>query len=237
MRLLLRVLAPLLGLVLAVVGLAVVVETVTLWVSPTSSPLIVPWPTWLTAAEGLTWQSGGRPRHRDHRRRHRPVRADPRARRPPPRRLPRRPGPRGHGDDVAALDRPGRRPRGAGPRRGRLGVGRGVGQEGHRQGRHPRPRRRACATPCATSSRRRWPACRSPGARASRCRSPPPRGSSEPPLACRRRPLRRRRPHPDHGPRPRPRRRVGARPAGRLRGVRELPRPAPGDRPDRSSSG
>ena len=58
MRLLLRVLAPLLGLVLAVVGLAVVVETVTLWVSPTSSPLIVPWTAWRTAAEGLTWQSG-----------------------------------------------------------------------------------------------------------------------------------------------------------------------------------
>lgn len=58
MRLLLRVLAPLLGLLLAVVGLAIVVETVTLWVAPTSSPLVVPWPDWRTAIEGLTWQSG-----------------------------------------------------------------------------------------------------------------------------------------------------------------------------------
>lgn len=58
MRLLLRVLAPLLGLVLAVVGLAIVVETVTLWVAPASSPLVVPWPAWQAAAEGLTWQSG-----------------------------------------------------------------------------------------------------------------------------------------------------------------------------------
>jgi hypothetical protein len=57
-RLLLRVLAPLLGLVVAVVGLAVVVETVTAWVAPSSSPLVVPWPTWRAALEGLTWQSG-----------------------------------------------------------------------------------------------------------------------------------------------------------------------------------
>jgi len=57
-RLLLRVLAPLLALALAVVGLAIVVETVTLWVAPSSSPLLVPWPSWRTAAEALTWQSG-----------------------------------------------------------------------------------------------------------------------------------------------------------------------------------
>jgi hypothetical protein len=57
-RLLLRVLAPLLGLVLAVVGLAVVVETVTAWVAPSSSPLVVPWPQWRTAIASLTWQSG-----------------------------------------------------------------------------------------------------------------------------------------------------------------------------------
>lgn len=57
MRLLLRVLAPLLGLVLAVVGLAAVVETVTAWVAPASSPLVVPWPSWRTAIADLTWQS------------------------------------------------------------------------------------------------------------------------------------------------------------------------------------
>ena len=57
MRLLLRLLAPLLGLAIALVGLAVAVETVVAWVAPTSSPLVVPWPAWRTAIEGLTWQS------------------------------------------------------------------------------------------------------------------------------------------------------------------------------------
>jgi hypothetical protein len=57
-RLLLRVLAPLLGLVVAVIGLAAVVETVTAWVAPASSPLVVPWPSWRTAVTDLTWQSG-----------------------------------------------------------------------------------------------------------------------------------------------------------------------------------
>lgn len=58
MRLLLRVLAPLLGLAVAAVGLAAVVETVTAWVAPASSPLVVPWPSWQAALGGLTWQSG-----------------------------------------------------------------------------------------------------------------------------------------------------------------------------------
>jgi hypothetical protein len=57
-RVFLRVLAPLLGLVLAVAGLALVVETVTAWIAPSSSPLVVPWPAWRSALEGLTWQSG-----------------------------------------------------------------------------------------------------------------------------------------------------------------------------------
>jgi Family of unknown function (DUF6286) len=57
-RVFLRVLAPLLGLVLAVAGLALVVETVTAWVAPSSSPLVVPWAAWRSALEGLTWQSG-----------------------------------------------------------------------------------------------------------------------------------------------------------------------------------
>ena len=58
MRLFLRVLAPLLGLLLAVVGLAVVVETVVAWIAPSSSPLVVPWQSWRTTLAGLTWQSG-----------------------------------------------------------------------------------------------------------------------------------------------------------------------------------
>lgn len=58
MRLLLRVLSPLLGLVVAAAGLALAVETVTAWLAPGSSPLVLPWPSWRTAIEGLTWQSG-----------------------------------------------------------------------------------------------------------------------------------------------------------------------------------
>lgn len=58
MRLLLRVLSPLLGLAVAVAGLALAVETVVAWLAPTSSPLVVPWPAWRTAIEGLTWSSG-----------------------------------------------------------------------------------------------------------------------------------------------------------------------------------
>ena len=58
MRLLMRLLFPLLGLVVALVGLALAVETVTLWVAPTSSPLVVPWPSWLEDLSSLTWQSG-----------------------------------------------------------------------------------------------------------------------------------------------------------------------------------
>ncbi|CAA9268794.1 MAG: hypothetical protein AVDCRST_MAG54-2873, partial [uncultured Actinomycetospora sp.] len=82
-----------------------------------------------------------RARCRRRRRRRRAARAGPRSRRPPPRRLPRRPRPRGHGHHLAALAGPHRRARGALARRRRLGVRRGVGQEDHRQGLHPRPRR------------------------------------------------------------------------------------------------
>ncbi len=58
MRLLLRILSPLLGLVVAAAGLALAVETVVGWLAPASSPLVVPWPAWRAAIEGLTWQSG-----------------------------------------------------------------------------------------------------------------------------------------------------------------------------------
>lgn len=58
MRVLLRILSPLLGIVVAVVGLAITVETVAAWLAPGSSPLVIPWPSWRTAADGLTWQSG-----------------------------------------------------------------------------------------------------------------------------------------------------------------------------------
>lgn len=58
MRLLLRLLFPLLGLLVGLVGLAIAVETVTAWVAPTSSPLVVPWPSWRDGLAGVTWQSG-----------------------------------------------------------------------------------------------------------------------------------------------------------------------------------
>lgn len=59
MRLLLRLLFPLLGLLVALIGLAIAVETVTLWVAPTSSPLVVPWTSWRDGLTSVTWQSGG----------------------------------------------------------------------------------------------------------------------------------------------------------------------------------
>jgi hypothetical protein len=57
-RLLLRILSPLLGLVVAAAGLALAVETVVAWLAPASSPLVVPWPAWRSALDGLTWSSG-----------------------------------------------------------------------------------------------------------------------------------------------------------------------------------
>jgi len=58
-RVLLRLLTPLLGLVIALAGLAIAVETVTLWVAPGSSPLVVPWPSWRDGLASVTWASGG----------------------------------------------------------------------------------------------------------------------------------------------------------------------------------
>lgn len=58
MRVVLRLLSPLLGLAVAAVGLLVAVETATAWLAPGSSPLLVPWPSWRSAIDGLTWTSG-----------------------------------------------------------------------------------------------------------------------------------------------------------------------------------
>lgn len=56
MRVLLRVLAPLLGLALAAVGVLIVIEVVAAWVRPgVTTGLIVPWPEWRAALENLTW--------------------------------------------------------------------------------------------------------------------------------------------------------------------------------------
>lgn len=59
MRVLLRVLAPLLGLALAAVGVLVVVEVVAAWIGSAgttgSDGVIVPWPSWQQTLDGLLW--------------------------------------------------------------------------------------------------------------------------------------------------------------------------------------
>ena len=56
MRVLLRVLAPLLGLALAVVGVLVVIEVVAAWVRPdTDGGLLVPWADWGATLANLSW--------------------------------------------------------------------------------------------------------------------------------------------------------------------------------------
>lgn len=56
MRVLLRVLAPLLGLALAAAGVLLAIEVVAAWVSPPATTgLIVPWPEWRSTLETLTW--------------------------------------------------------------------------------------------------------------------------------------------------------------------------------------
>lgn len=56
MRVLLRILAPLLGLALAAAGVLFVIEVVAAWVlSDATTGLLVPWPDWRATLEGLTW--------------------------------------------------------------------------------------------------------------------------------------------------------------------------------------
>ncbi len=57
MRVLLRVLAPLLGLALAAAGALLVIEVVAAWVRPaaTTTGLVVPWPDWRSTLDELTW--------------------------------------------------------------------------------------------------------------------------------------------------------------------------------------
>jgi Family of unknown function (DUF6286) len=55
-RVLLRILAPLLGLALAAAGVLFVIEVVAAWVRPdATSGLLVPWPDWRATIENLTW--------------------------------------------------------------------------------------------------------------------------------------------------------------------------------------
>lgn len=56
MRVLLRVLAPLLGIVLAAAGVLIVIEVVAAWVRPDATAgLVVPWARWRAAVENVTW--------------------------------------------------------------------------------------------------------------------------------------------------------------------------------------
>lgn len=56
MRVLLRVLAPLLGLAVAAVGVLLVIEVVAAWFrTPATTGLLVPWPDWRATLSGLTW--------------------------------------------------------------------------------------------------------------------------------------------------------------------------------------
>lgn len=55
MRVLLRVLAPLLSLAVAALGVLVVVEVVAAWVTPGSTGLLVPWASWRSVLENTQW--------------------------------------------------------------------------------------------------------------------------------------------------------------------------------------
>ena len=56
MRVLLRVLAPLLGIALAAAGVLVVIEVVAAWVRPgMEGGLVVPWPDWMVTLASVSW--------------------------------------------------------------------------------------------------------------------------------------------------------------------------------------
>jgi hypothetical protein len=56
MRVLLRILAPLLGLALAAAGVLFVIEVVAAWGRPAATTgLVVPWPDWRVTLETLSW--------------------------------------------------------------------------------------------------------------------------------------------------------------------------------------
>ncbi len=57
MRILLRVLSPLLGLAVAALGGSIALEVVWAWLRPADVPLLLPWPGWQTALQGWTWNT------------------------------------------------------------------------------------------------------------------------------------------------------------------------------------
>ncbi len=57
MRTLLRVLSPLLGLAVGVLGALVALEVFWAWLRPTGGPLALPWPAWQATLQVWTWTS------------------------------------------------------------------------------------------------------------------------------------------------------------------------------------
>ncbi len=55
MRILLRLLSPLLGLAVAALGLFVALEVIWAWVRPAEGPLLLPWPAWQATLQGWAW--------------------------------------------------------------------------------------------------------------------------------------------------------------------------------------
>lgn len=55
MRVLVRILACLLGLAVAAAGALLAVEVAWAWIRPRSGPLLVPWPQWRDRLSELTW--------------------------------------------------------------------------------------------------------------------------------------------------------------------------------------
>lgn len=55
MRILLRVLSPLLGLAVAALGVFLALEVIDAWVRPAGGPLLLPWPAWQTTLGQWSW--------------------------------------------------------------------------------------------------------------------------------------------------------------------------------------
>lgn len=55
MRVLLRVLSPLLALAVAALGFFVALEVIWAWAWPRSGPLVLPWPVWQATLQSWTW--------------------------------------------------------------------------------------------------------------------------------------------------------------------------------------
>jgi hypothetical protein len=55
MRILFRLLAPLLGVAVAALGFFLALEVIEAWAWPTAAPLVLPWPAWQATLQSWTW--------------------------------------------------------------------------------------------------------------------------------------------------------------------------------------